>query len=144
MLPRRPYFTLLITAVVLIVTSILVIVAISDDDKPSDDPTIYHTPLKHVWNVKDDNNSTFRWSRIDRRAEIEMEISSKTAGYVGVVFYRGRDGEPGAIRDIILAGYDDDKQNGYIEVKDLFILRVKSPKMINQLVWFITRIGMMM
>lgn len=117
-MPRRPYFTLLITAVILIVTGI-VIVAISDsDDKPSSDDssTIFHTPLKHVWNANDQNNSTIRWSRIDRRAEIEIEISSKTTGYIGVVFFRGKEGEPGAIRDIILAGYDDDKQNGYIEV----------------------------
>ena len=117
-MPRRPYFTLLITAVILIVTGI-VIVAISDsDDKSSadDSPTIFHTPLKHVWNANDQNNSTIRWSRIDRRAEIEVEISSKTTGYVGVVFFRGKEGEPGAIRDLILAGYDDNKQNGYIEV----------------------------
>ena len=57
-----------------------------------------------------------RWTVVSGTGDIEMEILANCTGWMSVGFINGRKGEPGALADVIVSGYDDEKQSGYFQV----------------------------
>jgi hypothetical protein len=55
------------------------------------------------------------WTIINETSEIKMELQTNCTGWMGFVF--GNDiGQPGAIGDGVIGGYNDELGLGYIEV----------------------------
>lgn len=73
-------------------------------------------------------NLVLGWSITSDRKSIEIELLANCTGYVGISFSKGRLYEPDAMADIILAGYDDASEAGYIEVIPLFMFLKKGKK----------------
>lgn len=57
-----------------------------------------------------------RWTVIGGTGDIEMEILANCTSWMEVGFVSGHKGEPGALVDVILTGYDDETGSGYIQV----------------------------
>jgi hypothetical protein len=62
-----------------------------------------------------------RWTVVSGTGDIEMEVLANCTGWMSVGFIKGRKGEPGALADVIVSGYDDETQSGYIQVYFSFI-----------------------
>ncbi|EFX69551.1 hypothetical protein DAPPUDRAFT_228636 [Daphnia pulex] len=61
-----------------------------------------------------DGPMIMRWTIINETSEIEMELQTNCTGWMGFVFGNGI-GQPGAIGDGVIGGYNDELGLGYIE-----------------------------
>jgi hypothetical protein len=77
-----------------------------------------------------DGPMILRWTIINETSEIEMELQTNCTGWMGFVFGNGI-GQPGAIGDGVIGGYNDELGLGYIEVSVFLFNEYSGPDLIN-------------
>lgn len=62
------------------------------------------------------NQMYLRWSINNETNTIDIEILANCTGWLGISFAEGLVGVPGSRGDIIMAGFNDEMSEGYVEV----------------------------
>ncbi|KAI9563307.1 hypothetical protein GHT06_010765 [Daphnia sinensis] len=67
-----------------------------------------------------DNQFILRWTVLDG-TNIEIEMQVNCTGWLGISFTEGQIGAPGSYSDVIMGGFNDDLQMGYIEDRHIYL-----------------------
>ncbi len=79
-------------------------------------PSSRETVMENEQVLDDDNQVILRWTIINATNEIEMELQVNCTGWLGITILPPVWPAPGAVADIIMGGYNDELNLGYIEV----------------------------
>ncbi len=87
-------------------------------------PSLRETLMESEQILDDNNQVILRWTIINATNEIEMELQVNCTGWLGITILPPVWPAPGAVADIIMGGYNDGLNLGYIEVGSTCALEI--------------------
>lgn len=84
-------------------------------------PSSRATVMENEKVMDPDNQFILRWTVLEGTGDIEIEMQVNCTGWLGISFAEGQIGTLGAYSDVIMGGFNDELQLGYIEVFDVEI-----------------------
>ncbi|KAK4025841.1 uncharacterized protein LOC116926436 [Daphnia magna] len=84
-------------------------------------PSSRVTVMENEKVMDSDNQFILRWTVLEGTGDIEIEMQVNCTGWLGISFAEGQIGTPGSYSDVIMGGFNDDLQMGYIEDRHIYL-----------------------